>query len=84
VANQNPRTGPRRGLTLTEAAGYIGVSVDKFNQLLGTGRMPRPKLIDNVRRWDIEALDVYWQGLPDDERSDAERAARFHRPAPRN
>lgn len=80
-------TAPRRGLNLVEAAGYIGVSVDKFNQLVGTGRMPRPKLIDNARRWDVEALDVYWRALPDDERSDAERAAQFgrgvKRPAPR-
>lgn len=77
------RSGPRRGLTLAEAAGYIGVSLDKFENLVATGRMPRPKLIDQVRRWDIEALDIYWRGLPDDERSHQDRAVRFLRPAPR-
>lgn len=56
-----------------EAALYVGVSVDKFNVLLGDGRMPKPKLIDDKRVWDVEALDIYFAALPEDQRSDAQR-----------
>lgn len=64
----------RRGLVLADAAFYVGVSVDKFKALLADGRMPKPKRIDDLRRWDVEALDIYFDLLPDDERSAAERA----------
>lgn len=65
-----------RGLALADAAHYVGVGVDKFKQLLADGRMPPPKLIDNIRRWDVEALDIYFSHLPDDERSATQRAPR--------
>lgn len=48
---------PRRGLSRTEAAIYIGVSPTKFDQMIGDGRMPKPRRIDARRVWDIRALD---------------------------
>jgi hypothetical protein len=62
----------QRGLALVDAAFYVGVSVDKFKALLADGRMPKPKRIDDIRRWDVEVLDIYFSQLPDDERTDAE------------
>ena len=68
---------PRRGLSLHEAALYIRCSVDKFNALMSQGRMPQPRLIDNVRSWDVHELDVYYDALPRDERTAAERKPGF-------
>jgi len=63
----------QRGLCLADAAHYVGVSVNKFKEMLADERMPPPKLIDDIRRWDVETLDIYFSQLPDDERSDSER-----------
>jgi len=63
-----------RLMTLVDAAAYVAVSVNKFKQLLADGRMPPPKRIDDMRRWDVDALDIYISQLPDDERSARQRA----------
>lgn len=55
---------PRRGVSRTEAATYIGVSTTKFDQLVGDGRMPKPRKIDARRIWDIRALDDAFDALP--------------------
>lgn len=36
----------RRGLSRVLAAGYIGVSATKFDEMVADGRMPKPKKID--------------------------------------
>ncbi len=35
-----------RGLSRPQAAEYVGVGSTKFDELVGDGRMPRPKRID--------------------------------------
>jgi len=67
------RTGPRRGLDQLDAAGYVGVGVNKFRDLVERGLMPAPKLIGDTRVWDIEALDAYFRALPDDDRPPSAR-----------
>jgi predicted DNA-binding transcriptional regulator AlpA len=57
---------PRRGLSLTEAAIYVGVGATKFDELVATGQMPKPKRIDNRKVWDKLALDWAFDLLPDD------------------
>jgi transcriptional regulator with XRE-family HTH domain len=64
----------QRGLALADAAHYVGVSIAKFTELSADGRMPKPKRIDDIRRWDVELLDIYFSQLPDDTRTTAERA----------
>jgi hypothetical protein len=64
---------PRRGLSRTEAAMYVGVGATKFDELVATGRMPKPKCIDNRRVWDILALDRAFDLLPDDESDQIDR-----------
>lgn len=57
---------PRRGLSRTEAAIYIGVGVTKFDDLVATSRMPSPKRIDNRKIWDMLALDQAFDQLPEE------------------
>jgi hypothetical protein len=57
----------RRGLSRVEAAMYIGVGVTKFDALVAAGLMPRPKRIDSRRIWDIVALDLAFNQLPDED-----------------
>lgn len=56
----------RRGLSRVEAAIYIGVGVTKFDALVASGAMPKPKRIDGRRVWDIVALDFAFDRLPDE------------------
>jgi hypothetical protein len=58
-----------RGLSRDQAAGYIGVSAAKFDQMVTDGRMPKPKMIDARVLWDRWALDVAFETLPDREKS---------------
>jgi hypothetical protein len=57
-------TAPRRGLSRIEAAIYVGIGLTKFDELVGGGRMPRPRLIDGRKVWDIRALDRAFDELP--------------------
>lgn len=55
---------PRRGLSDIEAAIYVGVGITKFQELVRDGRMPRPRLIDGRKVWDIRLLDPAIDSLP--------------------
>ena len=59
-------TQPRRGLSRSEAAVYIGVSTRKFEELVEDGQMPPPKRIGSRTVWDVRALDVAFDALPHD------------------
>ena len=61
-----------RGLSRVQAAEYIGVSPTKFDELVGDGRMPKPKRVDARRLWDTRALDRAFDRL--DGEADAEDA----------
>ena len=58
------RLSVRRGLSEPEAGLYIGISASKFRELVGTGIMPRPRLIGRRRVWDIDELDAAFKALP--------------------
>ncbi|MBP7337670.1 hypothetical protein [Niveispirillum sp.] len=60
-----PNLAPR-GLSRTEAAGYVGVSATKFDQMVQDRRMPRPKRIDGRIVWDRIAIDRAFEALPDE------------------
>lgn len=61
-----PNSLPPRGLSRELASRYIGISVSKFDQLVGEGRMPAAKRIDNRKLWDRDALDNAFWALPED------------------
>ena len=58
---------PRRGLSRTEAAMYIGISPTKFDELVADGRMPGPVKIDHRKLWDIRNLDLAFDALSSDD-----------------
>ena len=49
---------PPRGLCRVEAAAYVGVSPTLFDEMVGDGRMPRPKRINARSVWDRLLLDT--------------------------
>lgn len=57
------KVGPRRGLSRTEAASYVGVSPTTFDSLVKSKRMPAPIRIDARTVWDIQALDNAFDAL---------------------
>ncbi len=57
----------RRGLNRVEAAGYVGLSPAKFDELVADGRRPGPKKIDSRRVWDVCALDMAFDALSGDD-----------------
>jgi hypothetical protein len=61
-----PPTLAPRGLQREAAAGYVGISATKFDEMVLDGRMPRAKLIDRRKVWDRNALDRAFDALPDD------------------
>ena len=42
---------------------YIGVGATKFDEMVGDGRMPRPKRIDGRTVWDRIRLDEAFDAL---------------------
>jgi predicted DNA-binding transcriptional regulator AlpA len=46
-----------RGLRRDAAAGYVGISPTKFDELVADGRMPKPFTVDSCVIWDRWALD---------------------------
>jgi predicted DNA-binding transcriptional regulator AlpA len=58
---------PRRGLSRVEAAIYVGIGVTKFDEMVVDGRMPQPRRIDGRKVWDIRAIDLAFDELPEEE-----------------
>jgi hypothetical protein len=56
----------RRGLSEPEAAIYVSLGATKFRELVKDGRMPKPRLIDGRRVWDVDDLDAAFKSLPVD------------------
>lgn len=55
-----------RGLSRDEAARYVGVGTTKFDELVASRRMPKPKRIDGRTVWDRIALDAAFTDLPEE------------------
>ena len=51
------------GLREPEAAAAVGVSPSKFRELVQTGRMPRPRMLDGCRVWDVDDLREAFKDL---------------------
>lgn len=62
-----PLSLPPRGLSREQAAAYLGISPNTFNDMVDDGRMPGPKVINRRRVWDRHALDLAFDALPDRE-----------------
>lgn len=55
-----------RGLSLLQAAMYVGVGPTLFLALVRMGQMPQPKLIGPRRIWDRHRLDASFEELPNE------------------
>lgn len=54
-----------RGLSLPDAAAYLGVSSSLFSEMVSDGRLPPPKQINRRRVWDRRRLDEAFDMLPE-------------------
>lgn len=61
-----PRSLPPRGINRVQAARYVGVSPTLFDEMVKDGRMPKPKRIGGRVVWDVRALDLFFDALPND------------------
>ena len=55
---------PRRGLCREEAAVYLGISPNTFDELRKLGRVDSPRVIGGRKLWDIHDLDMAFDSLP--------------------
>jgi hypothetical protein len=63
---------PRRGLSRTEAAIYLGISPSKFDELRKDGRIGPAKCLDGRKLWGVEMLDEFFEALPSENHDLAE------------
>ena len=56
----------KRGLSRSEAAGYIGIGTTLFDKMVEAGQMPRPKRIGVRNVWDRFEVDLAFDRLPPD------------------
>jgi hypothetical protein len=61
---------PRRGLSRTEAAIYLGISPSKFDELRKANRIVPPKVLDGRLIFTVERLDEFLDALPDENQTD--------------
>jgi predicted DNA-binding transcriptional regulator AlpA len=54
------------GLGRSEAAAAIGVSATTFDTLVQLNLMPRPRMINSRKVWDIDELRAAFKCLPKD------------------
>ena len=77
-AQRDIQIGQRRGLRLDDASTYVGFGKTKFLEMVGDGRMPKPKRVDGCVVWDRLRLDTAFDNLPDeDETNLADQACGF-------
>jgi predicted DNA-binding transcriptional regulator AlpA len=54
------------GLDRLQAAASIGVSVTTFDHMVNTSQMPRPRMINTRKVWDVDELRQAFKSLPRD------------------
>src|SRR4051794_14737942 len=59
-----PANLPPIGLSLEEVAAYIGISANKYIELMRRGLMPSPRIIDGRRVHDRELAHAAFKRLP--------------------
>jgi excisionase family DNA binding protein len=54
------------GLSMDEAAAYLGIGLTLFLRMVEDGRMPRPHRADGRRIWDADEVAMAFRRLPRD------------------
>lgn len=60
---------PPRLMGRAEAARYMGVSITTFDEMMGEGTFPKPKMIKSKAVWDRVDLDLAASALTEDNRT---------------
>jgi hypothetical protein len=58
------RLAVRRGLDEHGVAAYLSLPPGAFGRLVEQGLMPRPRVVEGYRIWDIEEVDLAFSALP--------------------
>jgi len=53
-----------RGLSIVDAARYLGIRETKFRELVQRGEVASPRMIDSKKVWDVRELDAFFESLP--------------------
>jgi predicted DNA-binding transcriptional regulator AlpA len=64
MLKSDPIAYPPRGLSREEAARYVGVSPTKFDEMVATRAMPKPRQHGGRVIWDRAELDMAFSDLP--------------------
>lgn len=64
---------PPLGMSREEAARYVGVGVNLFDQMVRDRRMPRPKLINSRTVWDRVKIEMAFAQLGGDDGNSIDR-----------
>jgi hypothetical protein len=59
-----PASLPPLGLSLEEVAAFVGVSPNKYLDLVRRGLMPQPRMVDGRRVYDRELAHAAFKRLP--------------------
>jgi hypothetical protein len=59
-----PASLPPEGISREQAAEFIGVSPNFFDQLVKDGRMPQPRRVGSRRVWSVAELRYCFHALP--------------------
>ena len=54
------------GLDRVESAAAVGISATTFDGLVAQGKMPRPRMINSRKVWDVDELRAAFKSLPRD------------------
>lgn len=54
------------GLGRVEAAAAVGISATTFDTMVASGKMPRPRMINSRKVWDVDELRAAFKCLPRD------------------
>lgn len=67
-----PRSLPPIGINREQAANFIGVSISLFDEMVGDGRMPKPKRINARLVWDRRSVERAFAKLPGGDSEESE------------
>ncbi len=62
-----PVSCPPRGLSRAKSPEYVVTKTTLFDEMVGDGRMPKPKRVNSLPIWDRLALDEAFAALPTDD-----------------
>lgn len=60
----DPMSYPPRGMSRIEAARYLGIGPNLFDEMVKDRRMPKPRELNGRVVWDRIEIDIHFSNLP--------------------